>query len=60
METIIKKLEFRAEKLRAALERKGGRGVDLADEIDRIEFAVASLKGELSCPHCDARLTSGK
>ena len=54
---IIAALTRRLTRLRRKLEKQGGRGVALANEIDRIDFAVDALKGELVCPHCEAQLT---
>lgn len=44
--------------LRAKLDERGGRGVDLANQIDQIDFAITALNGQLFCPHCEARITS--
>ena len=57
---VIGVLEKRRARLVAALDRKGGRGVELADAIDRLGFAIDALRGDLHCPHCAARLTSAR
>jgi len=56
--SIETELEERLAPLRDALDRQGGRGIELANEIDRLQFALDALKGELWCPCCEARLTS--
>jgi len=60
IESASKILERAATQLREALENDGGRGFAIADELDRVQFAIDSLNGELWCPHCEARLTSGR
>lgn len=44
--------------LREQLDEQGGRGIELANEIDRLQLALDALQGELFCPQCEARLTS--
>jgi hypothetical protein len=56
-EEIVKKLEADAKRLREKLDEQGGRGVELADQIDRLETAAEALRGRLHCPHCDKQLT---
>lgn len=60
VESATKILERAATRLREALDAAGGRGVEVANELDRVQFAIDSLKGELGCPHCQAVLTSGR
>jgi hypothetical protein len=54
---VVAALEKKRARLWKRLERRGGRGVELANEIDRLDCAIDALKGELYCPHCEARLT---
>lgn len=41
---------------RAMLNARGGRGVELANEVDRYEYALDALHGDLNCCHCEAKL----
>lgn len=54
---IIDALGKKAKLLRKELDANGGRGVELAEHIDRIETAIAALNGELVCLHCEAQIT---
>ena len=56
-ESIVAVLEKEAESLREQFEAQGGRGIALAEHIDRIERAIDSLKGELFCSECGRQLT---
>lgn len=58
VETIIEWLTKRSDKLSKQLEEQGGRGIKLADEIDRLNYAADALRGDLLCPCCDSKLTS--
>lgn len=54
---IVSYLKARRDRLVAVLERKGGRGVALAEHIDRLDAAIDALEGCLTCKHCEAQLT---
>lgn len=41
------------DRLSAAFEESGGRGVELAEELDKVSSALAALSGDLFCPRCD-------
>lgn len=56
---VIAVLEKKRDRLFGRLSKRKGRGVQLADAIDRLDRAIDALKGELHCPSCEARLTSG-
>jgi hypothetical protein len=58
LDDVIVDLEGVRRRLAAKLDARGGRGVSLANALDRVSFAIDSLKGELFCLHCSARLTS--
>lgn len=58
-EKIVTTLMAKKNRLVELLDKRGGRGVKLANEIDRLNHAIDALQGELFCPHCSARLTSG-
>lgn len=49
-------LKEKKDKLRDQLEAQGGRGIELANEIDCLEYALDALHGDLSCLHCEAKL----
>jgi hypothetical protein len=55
---VIEALEKKQSQLMAQLKRRGGRGVDLANEIDRLILAIDALRGNLTCPMCESQLTS--
>jgi hypothetical protein len=57
---VIEALTKKKNELLEQLNERGGRGVELANRIDRLDMAIDALKGELHCPHCEARLTSGR
>jgi len=57
---IIETLQKRRDRIVASFDKQGGRGIDLADEIDRLNLAIDALDGDLHCPTCEARLTSGR
>ncbi len=57
---IIETLQKRKNRIVANLDKQGGRGISLADEIDRLDLAIDALTGELHCPLCEARLTSAR
>jgi len=50
-------LRAKRETLWRRLEKAGGRGVPLAEHIDRLDAAMAALRGELFCPDCERQLT---
>src|SRR4051812_26504796 len=56
-ERIIKALKRKRRRLIWVLDANGGRGIELADDIDRLGFAIDALNGELFCPHCEEGLT---
>jgi hypothetical protein len=60
VDRVLEVLEKKEAKLRKRFEARGGRGFELANEIDRLRHAIDALKGELFCPHCENRLTSGR
>lgn len=49
-------LKVKKDKLREQLDAQGGRGVELANEIDCLEYALDALHGDLHCCHCEAKL----
>lgn len=55
---VISALTKKRHRLATRLTKRGGRGVGLAETIDRLDCAIAALNGELQCPHCEAVLTS--
>jgi hypothetical protein len=54
---LVALLRKKAARLRERLEERGGRGVSLAEHVDRLDAAADALAGELYCQHCGARLT---
>lgn len=56
---VIEALRRRLDRARDLLDVRHGRDVRTADRIDRLQLAIDALTGELHCPHCEARLTSG-
>lgn len=54
---IVARLTRNRDKLMEELERRGGRGVALAEHIDRLDAAIDALRGELCCPCCEAQIT---
>lgn len=58
LDDVIADLEVVRKRLAAKLDARGGRGFLLANALDRVSFAIDSLKGELYCLHCEVRLTS--
>lgn len=57
---VIVELKSEMARLRATLVNSGGCDTTLANQIDRLDFAIAALAGELNCPYCDCQLTSGR